>query len=156
MDMSKFNLITHDEELVALMDHTSHKNLARWAIQCLNNQRYLLNPSYLTEQESIDTAIFTLELWINDKITMWEARKYCWKVLELARNIEEEDKVACQILRATSHTLATCHVRTHAEGSAMYTVSALQHSLKDDPQKIDKMTELREWQINQLENYSKK
>ena len=156
MDMSKFNLITHDEAIVKLIAKTSHKDLVRWAIQCLEHERHLLDPSYLTEQESIDTAIFTLELWINDKITMWEARKYCWKVLELARNIDKEDKVACQILRAASHTLATCHVRTHAEGSAMYTVSALQHSLKDDPQKINKMTDLREWQIKQLKNYSKK
>ena len=62
---------------------------------------------------------------------MWEARKYCWKILALAREIEKEDKTCCQILRATSNTLATCHVPRHAEGSAMYALSALQNFYKD-------------------------
>ena len=29
---------------------------------------------------------------MNGNITTWEARKYCWKILALAREIEKEDK----------------------------------------------------------------
>ena len=87
---------------------------------------------------------------MNDKITMWEARKYCWTVLKLAREIENEDKVCCQILRATSHCLATCHVPTHAEGTAMYVISAIKHLNKDKENVIELMEDERKWQIKHL------
>lgn len=56
-------------------------------------------------------------------------------LLAKAREIEKVDKVSCQILIATSHTLATCHVKTHAEGSAMYVISGLKYLNKDLNQK---------------------
>lgn len=83
---------------------------------------------------------------------MWEARKYCWTVLAKAREIEKVDMVSCQILKATSHTLATCHVKTHAEGSAMYVISALKYLNKDLDQKelVKLLEEERKRQINNL------
>lgn len=89
---------------------------------------------------------------------MLEARKYCWTVLAKAGETEKIDKVSCQILRATSHTLATCHVKTHTEGSAMYVISALKYLYKDLDQKelVKKLESERKWQINNLKELKDK
>lgn len=149
MDMNKFSLAKHDPRIQELIKETEHKTLAIWAIDCFNRGRYLFNKEY-QENEIIDKALDTLKLWINDEITMWEARKYCWVVLKAAREIEEKDKVACQILRACSHTLATCHVKTHSEGAAIYVISAIKIFYKDKENVIQLMEDEREWQINHL------
>lgn len=149
MDMKKFSLAKHDPRIVELINRTDHKILAIWAIDCFNRGRYLFNKDY-PENQIIDKALDTLRLWINDEISMWEARKYCWVVLKTAREIESKDKVACQILRACSHTLATCHVRTHSEGAGMYVISAIQIFYKDREDVIQLMEKEREWQINHL------
>lgn len=79
-----------------------------------------------------------------------EARKYCFKVLAFAKEIEETDKVCCQIARACSHTLATCHVPRHCEGVTIYTLFAIQYQNKDNENIIQLMENEREWQINHL------
>lgn len=149
IDMKTFSLTKHDPEIQDLILKTNHKVLAQWAIDSLNRIFYIYEERYPNENIP-QTAIKILNDWMNDKITMWEARKYCWTVLELARKIEHEDKVCCQIVRATSHCLATCHVPTHAEGTAMYIISAIQYLNKDKVNVIELMEEERKWQIKHL------
>lgn len=149
MDMKKFSLTKHDPEIQDLISKTNHKVLAQWAIDCLNRIFYIFEERYPNENIP-QTAIKILSDWMKDKITMWEARKYCWTVLELARKIENEDKVCCQIVRATSHCLATCHVPTHAEGTAMYVISAIKYLNKDKENVIELMENERKWQIKHL------
>lgn len=149
MDMKKFSLAKHDLELQNLISLTDQKILAKWAIDCLNRVFYIYEEKYPNETIP-QTAIKILNDWIKDKITMWEARKYCWTVLELARKLEKEDKVSCQIVRATSHCLATCHVPTHAEGTAMYVISAIKYFNKDKENVIELMEKERKWQIKHL------
>ena len=149
MDMKKFSLAKHDPVIQKLIKETDHKLLARWAIDCLNRVLYIFEQRYPDEKVPYK-AIEILENWMNDKISMWEARKYCWLVLDLARSLEKDDKVCCQILRATSHCLATCHVPTHAEGTAMYTISAIQHYNKGRKSVIKLMEDERKWQIEHL------
>ena len=149
IDMKKFSLTKHDPEIQDLISKTNHKVLAQWAIDCLNRIFYIYEDRYPNENIP-QTAIKILKDWMNDKITMWEARKYCWTVLKLARKIENEDKVCCQIVRATSHCLATCHVPTHAEGTAMYVISAIKYLNKDNENVIELMEDERKWQIKHL------
>ncbi len=149
MDMKKFSLAKHDPEIQALISETDHKVLAQWAIDCLNRVFYIYKERYSSEN-ILKTAIKILNEWMKDKITMWEARKYCWTVLKLARKIENEDKVCCQIVRATSHCLATCHVPTHAEGTAMYVISAIKYLNIDKENVIELMENERKWQIEHL------
>lgn len=153
IDMTKFSLATHDQEIQNLISKTEHKILAQWAIDCLNRIFYIFEEQYPNENIP-QTAINILNYWMNDKITMWEARKYCWTVLELARKIEKENKVCCQIVRATSHCLATCHVPTHAEGTAMYVISAIKYLNKDSENVIELMEDERKWQIKHLKELS--
>lgn len=149
MEMKKFSLAKHDPEIQDLISKTDQKVLAHWAIDCLNRVFYIFEERY-PDENIPQTAIKILNDWMNDKIAMWEARKYCWAVLKLAREIEKEDKVCCQIVRATSHCLATCHVPTHAEGTAMYVISAIKYLNKDKENIIELMEDERKWQINHL------
>lgn len=149
IDMKKFSLAKHDPEIQDLISKTEHKILAQWAIDCLNRILYIFGEKYPNENIP-QTAINILNDWMNDKITMWEARKYCWTVLELARKTEKENKACCQIVRATSHCLATCHVPTHAEGTAMYVISAIKYLNKDNENVIELMEDERKWQIKHL------
>lgn len=151
MDMQNFTLTKHDPRLVELIAVTNQKTLAIWAIKCLENGRHLFNPNY-PQNQVIDQGIATLKCWIDGKITMWEARKYCWEILSQARLIEPFDKAACQILRACSHMLATCHVPRHAEGAAMYVIAAIKTSYKDQDNCIKMMEDERNWQIAALLN----
>ena len=149
MDMINFSLVKHDSELQDLIANTEHKILAQWAIDCLNRVFYVFEDTY--PNESIpQTAVNILKDWINDKITMWEARKYCWTVLELARKMEKENKACCQIVRAASHCLATCHVPTHSEKTAMYVISAIKYLNKDKEDVVEIMENERMWQIKRL------
>ena len=126
INMEKFSLAKYDSEIQDLIFNTEHKVSAEWAIDCLERVFYIFEEKYPNEKVP-QTAIQILRDWMEDKITMWEARKYCWTVLKLAQEIEKEDKVCCQIVRAASHCLAICHVPTHAEGTAMYVISAIHH-----------------------------
>ena len=147
--MKKLPLPKRNPHVLELIKNTDHKTLATWAIDCFNRGRSLFNKEY-TENEIIDKALDTLKLWIHNEITMWEARKYCWIVLKAAREIEQKDKVACQILRACSHTLATCHVPTHAEGASIYVISAMQYFYQGQGNFVELIEEERKWQLNRL------
>lgn len=151
MDLTK-SALQHDPRIQELIKQTNKKTLALWAIDCFNRQRGLVNEGYVEENKIIDHALATLNLWLEAKMTMWEARKYCWTVLKAAREIEKQDKVACQMLRACSHTLATCHVATHSEGSAMYVLSAMQYAYRDDENLIKMLEDERTWQIKHLKD----
>lgn len=153
--MKPLSLPKKDMRMAELIETTAPKTLAVWAIDCLERFMPYLESKYPDEQRP-RMAINILQTWLNDDITMWEARKYCWEVLAFAREIEGNDKVGCQIARACSHTLATCHVPRHCENVTIYTLSALQYQNKDQENVLALLENEREWQINHLLELNKK
>ena len=159
INMNKFSLSQHDDELFDIIkpvkqNSNEHKILAIWAIDCLNRILPLFENKY-PDEKIPDTAVYTLKKWINAEIKMWEARKYAYTVLALAKSIEKDDKPYSQIVRAASHCLATCHVPTHSEGTAMYVVSAIKHINKGKNNVVALMEDERIWQINHLKQLMK-
>lgn len=157
--MNKFSLTKHDDELLDIIKpvkqySNEHKVLALWAIDCLNRVLPLFETKYPNET-ILKTAVDTLQKWINDEIRMWDARKYAYIVLALAKTMEKTDKPYSQIVRAASHCLATCHVPTHSEGTAMYVVSAIKLLNKGRADVIKLMEDERIWQINHLKELMK-
>ena len=150
MDMRRFSLAKHDPQLMQLMNLADHHALAQWAIECLQRVLDVFEERYPADRTP-QKAVAILEEWMQGRISMWEARKFCWTVLKLAREIEPEDKVCCQILRAANHCLAVCHVPSHAEGTAMYVVSAIQHLNQGKDNVIELMERERQWQVQRLE-----
>ncbi len=96
-----------------------------------------------------------MKKWIDNEIKMWDARKYTYTVLALAKDMEKDDKPYSQIVRATSHCLATCHVPTHSEGTAMYVVSAIKLLYKSKTDVVALMENERIWHINRLKELIK-
>lgn len=159
IDMNHFSLIKHDDELLNIIkpiiqNSIEHKILARWAIDCLSRILPIFNEKYPNDT-ILKTAIDTLIKWINDEIRMWDARKYTYRVLALAKEMQMTDKPYSQIVRAASHCLATCHVPTHSEGTAMYVVSAIQLINAKSINVIQMMEAERTWQIHQLKKLIK-
>ena len=126
LDMKRFNLTKHNEELVSLIKKTNQKVLALWTVDCLSPYIPYYKVKY-PNGKTIEIAFNILKDLCEDKINMWYALKYCWTILKRAREVEKERKECALILRGVSHTLATCHVRTHAEGSAMYVLAFLKY-----------------------------
>ena len=54
------------------------------------------------------------------------------------------------ILRGASHTLATCHVATHAEGSALYVLAFLKYQNQNKENLIKTLEKERKEQIDHL------
>jgi hypothetical protein len=159
IDMNKFSLTKHDDELLDIIKpvkqySNEHRILAIWAIDCLNRILPLFEMKYPSEI-ILKTAVGTLQKWINGEIKMWDARKYTYTVLALAKTMEKYDKPYSQIVRATSHCLATCHVPTHSEGTAMYAVSAIKLINKSKDDAVVLMENERIWQINHLKELMK-
>lgn len=157
IDMNKFSLTKHDDELLDIIKSvkqysSEHKILALWAIDCLNRILPLFEMKYPNETV-LTIAVDTLQKWINDEIKMWDARKYTYTVLALAKELEKNDKPYSQIVRATSHCLATCHVPTHSEGTAMYVLSTIKLLNKDKRDVVKLMEDERRWQINRLKEF---
>lgn len=160
VDMKNFTLTKPDDELYAIIKpvkqySSEHKILAVWGIDCLNRFLPVFEAKYPNESKVLYTAVGTLQKWINGEIKMWDARKYTYTVLSLAREIEKNDKAYSQIVRAASHCLATCHVPTHSEGVAMYTVSFLKLNYKNNENVFSLMEEERKWQIDHLQLLTK-
>ena len=147
LDMKKFNLTKHDEELVLLIKKTDQKVLALWAVDCLSPYLPYYKEKYPNDK-TIEIAFNILKDLCEGKITKWNARKYCWTILKRAREIENENKECALILRGASHALATCHVRTHAEGSAMYVLAFLKHQNKNKENLIQILEKERKEQID--------
>lgn len=154
IDMNKFTLTQHDKELLDMIKpvkHYSkeHKILAQWTIDSLNRILPMFSKKY-PHEIILNQALNMLLSWMNDEIKMWDARKYTYTVLALARHMEKFDKPYAQIVRATAHSLATCHVPTHAEGCQMYIISALRLIHSEKPDVIQLMQSERQWQIDHL------
>ncbi len=152
--MKKPSLIKHDPRLVELIKKTDQKTLAVWALDCVEKYMYLIEDKYPNELRPKE-SLNILKKWLNDEISMWEARKYTWPTLAAARELECTDKAACMIARACSHTLATCHVPIHAEGAAIYVCAAIYYLNQDKENVMELMEKERKWQIKHLTDLSK-
>ncbi len=81
LDMKKFNLTKHDEELVLLIKKTDQKVLALWTLDCLSPYLPYYKEKY-SNDKTIEIAFNILKDWCEGKINMWNARKYCWTILK--------------------------------------------------------------------------
>lgn len=147
--------LRHDPVLVSLIKTTDKKTLSLWAIDCVEKFMPIIEDKYPNELRPKE-ALNALKRWMNDELKMWDARKFTYPTLDAARAFEKIDKPACQIARACSHALATCHVATHSEGSAMYVLSAIYHLHKDDKDVSILIKNERDWQIKHLKDLIKK
>ena len=104
LDMNKFNLTKHDEELVSLIKKSNQKVLALWAVDCLSLYLPYYKEKYPNDK-TIEIAFNILKDWCEDKINTCNARKYCSTILKRTREVEKENKECALILRGASTLL---------------------------------------------------
>jgi len=89
------------------------------------------------------------EAWQRGEVRMHDVRQASFKIHKLAR--ESEDKVIQTALRVVGQSIATGHMKEHAMVASDYAIKVINLLY---PNKIEKVTEERLWQIKQLQSIS--
>ncbi|HLO59892.1 MAG TPA: hypothetical protein VK179_14185 [Bacteroidales bacterium] len=134
-------------EIDELFEQTSLINLAKWAIKCA---KHVLS---FTESEKIDmTAIengFKInELWQIGNASVHEVRQAGFKIHEVARQCKSE--IAKNAIRTVGQAVGVGHMREHAMVCSDYAIKTIQLAF---PDQLDKVTQERQWQLNELKQY---
>lgn len=130
-----------------LYEQTNQINLAKWAIKCA---KHVLP---LTEFEEIDmTSInngFKInELWQIGNASVHEVRQAGFKIHEVARQCKSE--IVKNAIRTVGQAVGVGHMREHAMVCSDYAIKSIQLAF---PDQLDKITQERQWQLNELKKY---
>lgn len=137
-----------DPAFLELMKKTSHKNLAVWAIDCVERVMPFFENKFPNDIRPRN-ALKTLQDWIDTgKFSMAVIRKASLDSHAAAREIGEDDS-ARSVARAAGQAVATAHVRTHSLGAAIYVLQAVCRSAKDSEAEALVIQE-RDWQFHHL------
>ena len=129
-----------NDQINELISKCEHKILAIWACDCAEHVIEIFEKEYPQDKRPRQ-AIDACRAWINDEITMWNARKFSFPAHASAR--EADSKGTCAVARACGHAIGTAHVPTHALHCATYSAKAVGYVNGD-------VNREREWQYNHL------
>ena len=123
--------------------------LAKWAIKCA---RHILP---FSDVENIDKTViengFKInELWQIGQASVHEVRQAGFKIHALARECKSE--IAKNAVRTTGQAVGVGHMREHAMVCSDYAIKTIQLVFPDN---LDKITEERQWQLNELKQFLK-
>src|SRR5215470_2306524 len=118
MEKPKFSLAANkDPATVELVNHTDHKTLAVWAIDCTERVMPYFEESYPQDHRPRQ-ALDTLQRWIQTGVfQMAVIRKASLDAHAAARDVGE-DNPARSAARAAGQAVATTHVPLHSLGAA--------------------------------------
>lgn len=134
------------EKLLDLVKTTAHIDLANWAIRCAE---HILNLSpEKINYEVVNSCFETNRLWQDNKATVHQVRQAGFKVHEEARKCTTE--LGKNILRTVGQAVAVGHMKEHAMVCSDYAIKTVQLSSSND---LEKITDEREWQFNELMKY---
>jgi len=136
-------------EIDDLYEQTSQINLAKWAIKCA---MHILS---LTEFEkidmtSIDNGLKINELWQTGNASVHEIRQAGFKIHKEAQQCKSE--ITKNAIRTVGQAIGVGHMREHAMVCSDYAVKTIQLAFPDH---FDKITQERQWQLNELKKYNK-
>lgn len=132
-------------KLDQIYEDRSQIDLAKWALQLSKHIFSLIEYDY--ENESVIVEGFTTnEKWQIGEARMHDVRQAGFKVHKLAR--ESKDTVLQAALRVAGQAIGTGHMREHAMVASDYAIKVV--NLKD-PNDLEAVKELREWQIRTME-----
>lgn len=148
MPKAKFSIADRDQRVVAVLEETSHRTAAIWALDCA--QRVL--PYFeraAPEDHRPQQALDTLQRWIDTgEFSMAVIRKASLGAHAAAREVGE-DNAARSAARAAGQAAATAHVQTHAIGGAVYALQAI-HRASSALAVEAALAQEREWQYQHL------
>jgi hypothetical protein len=137
-----------DEATVELVETTTHKVLALWALDCAERVMPFFEEMHPEDQRP-RRALETLRTWIATGVFRMDTiRKASLDAHAAAREVGE-DNPARSAARAAGQAVATAHVRTHALGPAIYALQAIHRATT--PSDADAaVAEERAWQYHHL------
>ncbi|TFJ92357.1 putative immunity protein [Lentibacillus salicampi] len=137
------------QEIEKNTDLIHQVDLAKWAISIAKHVLpYLVNE--FPDNEKIIKGFKTNELWQRGEATVRQVRQAGFEVHEVAR--ECKDETAKAAARAVGQAVGVGHMRGHAMMATDYAVKTMNLAFSND---VNKVTEEREWQLHELNQYIK-
>ena len=134
-------------EIDELYEQTNQVNLAKWAIKCA---KHILPLTELEKMDmtSIDNGFKINELWQIGNASVHDVRQAGFKIHEVARLCKSE--IVKHAIRTVGQAIGVGHMREHAMVCSDYAIKTIQLAF---PDQIDKITQERQWQLNELKQY---
>ena len=134
-------------EIDELYEQTNQINLANWAIKCAKHILPLAEFDKI-DFSSIENGFRTNELWQLGKASVHEVRQAGFKIHEVARQCKSE--IVKNAVRTVGQAVGVGHMREHAMVCSDYAMKTIQLAF---PDQIDKISQERLWQLNELKKY---
>jgi hypothetical protein len=134
-------------EIDTLYEQTSQINLANWDIKCAKHILPLAEFEKI-DFSSIENGFRINELWQLGKASVHEVRQAGFKIHEVARKCKSE--VVKNAIRTVGQAVGVGHMREHAMVCSDYAIKTIQLAF---PDQIDKISQERQWQLNELKQY---
>ena len=135
-------------EIDELYEQTNQINLAKWAIKCAKHILPLTELEKI-DMASIDNGFKINELWQIGNASVHEVRQAGFKIHEVARQCKSE--IAKNAIRTVGQAVGVGHMREHAMVCSDYAIKTIQLAF---PDQIDKISQERLWQLNELKKYN--
>ena len=135
-------------EIDELFEETNQIDLAKWAINCAKHV-LPLNRFEITDSTFIEKGFRINELWQIGKASIQDVRKAGFKIHEVARQCKSE--IVKNAIRTAGHAVGVGHMREHAMVCSDYAIKTIQLAFPDE---IDKISQERLWQLNELKKIS--
>ncbi|MDR1616725.1 MAG: hypothetical protein LBR98_06910 [Syntrophomonadaceae bacterium] len=117
-----------------------HKELMRWALDCLNHLLPLLKNGI---NEKIKNAINIGNKWADGSVKTGDAMKASREIIKFVRTLDDRLEIA--ISRAAGHAVATAHAADHSMGPVIYGLKAAEIAGRSKDLELD-------WQLHNIPN----
>jgi hypothetical protein len=134
-------------EIDELYEQTNQTNLAKWAISCAKHVLPLIEIEII-DMSIVENGFKINEFWQIGKATVHEVRQTGFKIHEVARQCKSE--ITKNAIRTAGQAVGVGHMREHAMVCSDYAIKTIQLSF---PDQIDKISQERQWQLNELKQY---
>ena len=144
----KFSLARKDEPMAELVTETDQKNLAVWAIDCVERVLPYFEEKY-PEDPRPRNALVACRAWITTGVFRMADIRAASLAAHAAARETGEDNAARSAARAAGQVVATAHVPTHSVAAANYALQAIYRAtnLSDADTAIARE---RDWQYHHL------
>ncbi|WP_443678108.1 DUF3418 domain-containing protein [Neisseria subflava] len=119
-------------------------DLATWAMQCVRHVLPLLTDT--AEADAVHDAFALLERWQNGQADVAQLRQTGFALHKLAK--EQQNPVACAVLRAAGQAVGVGHMKEHAPVCGDYAVKSVGLANGQDLQAV---SQERQWQLARLQ-----
>ena len=134
-------------EIDNLYEQTNQIDLAKWAIKCAKHI-LALSENEEFDKTAIENGFRINELWQIGNATVHEVRQIGFKIHEAARQSKSE--ITKNAIRVCGQAVGVGHMREHAMVCSDYAIKTIQLAF---PDQIDKISQERKWQLNELKQY---